>query len=63
LASEFFPVALGELDAVVLRRFLDVGEREVAVLSDTPRTWSKRAIALRTCDSSVSGSLRFFGNA
>src|SRR5207244_12926027 len=29
----------------------------------TPSTWSKRAIALRTCRASFSGSLRSFGNA
>src|SRR5215469_419242 len=29
----------------------------------TPRTWPSRAIALRTCEASVSGSLRSVGNA
>ena len=31
--------------------------------SDTPFTWSNRAIALRTCVASFSGSLRCLGNA
>src|SRR3954447_9491109 len=31
--------------------------------SETPFTWSNRARALRTCDSSVSGSLRCSGKA
>src|SRR3982074_1328739 len=32
-------------------------------VSLTPSTWSKRAMALRTCPASLSGSLRSFGKA
>ena len=62
--AELAPALLADLDAMLFRGALDAAPGRVAlVVADTPSTWLKRAIALRTWLALLSGSLRSLGKA